>query len=112
MSYTHAGRHKITLINDPIDPDSTDWFYFVYGDWIQSGETIASHSALLTGCTEVTASTYYATRTDNAGVTYSDVYGVQVSVNAGVSEIEITHRVSTQLRLNIDHTIRVAVRDL
>lgn len=118
MAYVHNGREPVILVQNPIDADGTDWIYFVYGSppgrcWLRTGETIlAGHTALITGGTIVTQSTYIGTVTGQDGVTYYEVYGVQFSVSAGAQNVAITHRVSTTLingavdlgRLNIDHT--------
>lgn len=32
---------------DPIDPDSTDWVFFSYQNWLRAFEAITEHKALL-----------------------------------------------------------------
>lgn len=128
MSYVHRNKSPVALKNDYADPDDIDWIYFVYGGylsngvivdkWLRDGETIISHSALVTGGAIETDSTYLGTLTDSNGVECYEVYGVQYSVNSGVGSIKITHRKSTTTtgdvdlgRLNIDHSGTIPVID-
>lgn len=119
MAYTHDNKKPVTLRNDPIDPDSSDWFYISYGGWLTSGETISSHSASsIVGGAVLTDSTLIGTVAVD-GVDYANTYGVQLSVNSGVTQVELTHRVSTTKnigvdvgRTNIDHTIIIPVKQL
>lgn len=119
MSYTHSGASPVYITRQPFDADSTDWVYFVYEDWLRADETITDHEAIVSGCTLVTDSVYIGTMTDEDDVEHTDVYGVQVTPTAGVSEISITHRISTETsglvdvgRLNIDRTVIIAVEIL
>ena len=73
--YTHSKKSPVVLKNDPIDPDGTDWVYFSYGDWLRVGETVSSHSAIVTGGTLVTDSTYLGDMTDSEGTALTEVYG-------------------------------------
>jgi hypothetical protein len=119
MSYTHSKKAPVVLSNDPIDPDGTDWVYFSYGNWLRDGETITSHSALISGGTIVTASTYLGDMTDSEGTAFTQVYGVEFSVTAGATQVTITHRKSTTTtgtvdlgRTNIDHSAVLKVKTL
>jgi hypothetical protein len=119
MSYTHTNAKPVTLKNDPVDPDSTDWIYFSYGNWLTAGETISAHSATASGGTIVTDSTYLGTMADSDGVSHDDVYGVKFSVASGATQVTITHRVSTTTsgavdlgRTDIDHSALMAVKSL
>lgn len=119
MAYTHSKKSPVVLKNDPVDPDGTDWVYFSYGDWLRSGETISSHSALCEGGAIVTDSTYLGDMTDSEGAAFTEVYGVQFSVTADVTQVTVTHRKSTQTsgsvnlgRLNIDHSALILVKSL
>lgn len=116
MSYTHDGKKQVTLRNDPIDSNSTDWFFFVYEDWLRSGETIVEHSAVVEGGTIETDSVYLGTLVDDEGVSHDEVYGVQVSVEEAATRVIITHRVTTETsgavdlgRVDIDHSVVVPV---
>ena len=117
--YTHTKKSPVVLKNDPIDPDGTDWIYFSYGDWLRVGETITSHSAIVTGGSVVTDSTYLGDMTDSEGTALTEVYGVQFSVTAGSTQVTVTHRKSTTTtgavdlgRLNIDVSAVINVRSL
>lgn len=117
--YTHYKKSPVVLKNDPIDPDGTDWVYFSYGEWLRSGETISSHSALCEGGTIVTDSTYLGDMTDSEGTALTEVYGVQFSVSVDVAQVIVTHRKSTTTtgpvdlgRLNIDHSALISVKTL
>lgn len=119
MSYVHNNKSPVVLKNDPVDPESTDWMYFSYGDWLRSGETIIDHTGIVTGGTVATDSTYLGTMTDNEGAAFTQVYGVQFTVDSGATVVTVTHRVSTETsgvvnlgRLNIDHSATLAVKTL
>lgn len=119
MAYTHNKIARVVLEHDPVDPDSTDWVYFSYGDWLRAGETIASHSALCEGGTIVTDSTYLGDMADSNGVVFTGVYGVQFSVAPSATKVIVTHRKSTATsgsvnlsRLNIDHSAQIPVKSL
>lgn len=116
MSYTHKNAGPVELSRDPIDPDSTDWVYFIYEGWLRDTESIAEHSALISGGEIVTDSVYIGTMIDEKGTTHDDVYAVQVKPTAGSKQIVLTHRVSTTTvdsvnlaRLDIDHTATIPV---
>lgn len=116
MSYTHDGKRPVTLRNDPIDPNSTDWFFFTYENWLRTDESIVEHSALVSGGQIETDSVYLGTMVDDDGVSHNEVYGVQVSVTEGTTRLTVTHRVSTETsgaldlgRLDIDHSVVVPV---
>lgn len=122
MAYVHTNKAPITLVNDPVDPDSTDWVYFSYQNWKRTNETITAHSALIEGGTIVLhadlTSTYIGTVIDSLGVSYTDCYGVHYSV-IGPTELKITHRVNSSVtgtpdlgRTNIDHTVVIKVKSL
>ena len=119
MAVTHASRHPVVIKAAPIDPDSTDWVFFSYEDWLRLGETIVSHEAIIVGGTIVTDSAFIGDLTDLDDNTYSNTYGVQFSVDEGECQVSITHRISTATtdspslsRLNIDHTVTVPVVSL
>ena len=119
MAYTHSKKTPVVLKNDPVDQDGTDWVYFSYGEWLRSGETISSHSALCDGGTIVTDSTSLGDMTDSEGTTFTDVYGVQFSVNPGATQVTVTHRKTTTTggsvnlgRVNIDHSAVLLVKTL
>lgn len=119
MAYTHSKKSPAVLKNDPVDPDGTDWVYFSYGDWLRDGETISAHSALVENGTVVTDSTLLGEMTDSEGATFTNVYGVQFSVALGATTVTVTHRKSTTTsgsvnlgRLNIDHSVVMAVKTL
>lgn len=119
MAYTHNGGRPVTLQSDPIDPDSTEWVYFVYDQWLRAGETITAHSALVEGGTLVTDSVYLGALSDVDGTAYSTVYGVQVTPDAGATQVQVTHRVTTTTsdtpplsRVNVDRTAILLVRSL
>jgi hypothetical protein len=119
MAYVHSNKSKIRCRYDPIDADSTDWVYFSYQDWLRTNETISAHSALISGGTIVTNSTYLGTVTDSLGDSYTDVYGVEISVASTATSVSVTHRVTSTVagtpdlgRTNIDHTAVIPVRVL
>ena len=119
MSYTHDNKKPAILRNDPVDPDGTDWVYFSYGNWLRDNETISTHEGIVTGGTVETDSTYLGTLKDSHDVEFAEVYGVQFSVDAGVTSVTITHRVSTITsgavdlgRLDIDHSAIISVKAL
>lgn len=110
MAYTHAGKKPVVLKNDPIDADSTDWVYFVYDDWLTTGEAITSHFATITGGTIETASTSVGPITLD-GTEYQTAYAVEIKPSSGSAQVSVTHRVTTTKagavdlgRTNIDHT--------
>lgn len=116
MAYIHNNRRQPLCVADPIDPDSTDWAYFSYQDWLRANETITTHIASIVGGTIVTDSTYVGSMTDSLGVTYTNVYGVKFSVTTGSTQVTITHRVTSTVsgspdlgRKNIDHSIIIPV---
>ncbi len=118
MAYTHDGKKPVTLKSDPIDADSTDWVYFVYDDWLTTGETITAHSATITGGTIETASTSVGPITLD-GTEYQTAYAVEVKPSSGSTQVSVTHRVSTTKagavdlgRTNIDHTAILPVKAL
>lgn len=119
MAYTHPKIVPAVLKNDPVDPDGTDWVYFSYGEWLRSGETISSHSALCEGGTIATDSTYLGAMTDSEGAAFTEVYGVQFSVTSGATTVTVTHRKTTTTdgsvnlgRVNIDHSAVLMVKSL
>jgi hypothetical protein len=104
------------MSRDPIDPESTDWVYFIYEGWLRATESITDHSAVISGGTIVTDSVYIGSMVDENGVEHDEVYAVQVTPTAGSKQITLTHRVSTTTadtvdlaRLNIDHTVTIPV---
>ena len=119
MSYSHNGKTPVTLRNDPIDPDGTDWFFFSYASWLRPDETITTHEAVVSGGTIVTDSVYLGTMVDESAVSHEEVYAVQVSVDEGATSLTVTHRVTSETsgavdlgRINIDHSIVVPVKTL
>lgn len=119
MAYLHNNRVQVLCSRDPIDPNSTDWVYFSYQDWLRVNESITAHSALITGGTIVTDSTSVGTITDSLGDSYTNTYGVEFSVTAGSSSVSITHRITSTItgspdlgRTNIDHTVVIPVEEL
>ncbi len=94
MAYTHDGKKPVTLKNDPIDADSTDWAYFVYDDWLTAGETITAHSATIAGGTIETASTSVGPITLD-GTAYQTAYAVEIKPSSGSTQVSVTHRVTT-----------------
>lgn len=117
MAYRHNGRRVVTFRSDPIDPDSTDWVFFSYADWLRDGETINAHSAIVSNAEIITDSIYLGTIPDEDGTEYDEVYAVQVKPT-GAGIVTVTHRVSTTTtgadlaRLDIDHTIQIPVQSL
>jgi hypothetical protein len=119
MAYTHSNKGIVTFSRDPIDPDSTDWVYFSYQEWLRTGETITTHDASISGGTIETDSTSLGTVTDSLGISYTNTYGVEITPSSGSSEVIVTHRVTSTIaglpdlgRTNIDHTIKIPVRTL
>ncbi len=119
MAYTHTNKAKITCTNDPIDADATEWVFFSYQNWLRANETITAHAATIVGGTIVTASTLIGTVVDSLGVSYTHSYGVEFSVTAGATQVEITHRITSTVtgtpdlgRTNIDHTAILKVKTL
>lgn len=118
MTYTHDGKKPVVLKNDPIDEDSSDWVYFIYDDWLTTGETITAHSALITGGTIETDSTSVGPITLD-GTEYQTAYAVYVKPSAGSTQIFVTHRVTTTKtgaidlgRTNIDRSAIIQVKVL
>lgn len=119
MSYKHSGAAPVIISKHPLDPDSTDWIYFVYEDWLRTDETITASSAVVTGAEMVSDSTLIGDAEDEDGVTHSNVYGVQVKPSADSFEVTIAHRVSTETsgpidlgRLDMDRTVTISVETL
>lgn len=120
MAYVHNNKTPIVLKNDPVDPDTLgEWAYFSYGTWLRDGETIVSHSGIVTGGEVVTDSTYLGTMTDTEGTVFEEVYGVQFKVTAGAKKVTVTHRKTTQTtgsvnlsRVDIDHSAVILVKTL
>jgi hypothetical protein len=119
MSYIHTGKTPIVLSNDPVDPDSNDWLFFSYQDWLRDGETITEHTAVVTNGSIVTDSTYLGTMTDDNGTEFNEVYGVEFAVNSGAKKVTVTHRVTTTTvggvdlgRTAIDHSAVLSVLSL
>lgn len=119
MAYTYSNKKIVTFSRDPIDPDSTDWVYFSYQNWLRTGETITAHVASISGGTIVTTSSSLGTVTDSLGVSYTNTYGVEITPSAGSTEVIVTHRVTSTTsgltdlgRTNIDHTIKIPVKTL
>lgn len=119
MAYTHTNRKIVTFGRDPLDPDSTDWFYFSYQDWKRPDETFVANSALIEGGTIDTDSVLVGTVTDSEGVSYTDTFAVQITPSSSVASVTLTHRVSTTTggtpdlgRTNIDHSINIPVKHL
>jgi len=126
MAYRHNRKRPVIMRNDPIDPESSDWVYFSYTDWLLLGEEITSHSGIVTGGTLVQNSTYFGALTDKDGTLYRNVYGVMVKPDANATKVVVTHRKSTYRinyseddgeqintgRLNIDHSAEIPVRHL
>ena len=119
MAYTHNGTRPVSMKDDPIDADSTDWVFFSYADWLRDGETIVDHETLIAGGVIVTDATSLGTVVDDAGTEYANTYGVQFSVIAGSASVSITHRVTTTTtgtpnlaRIAIDKTVVIPVKVL
>lgn len=119
MAYRHNNRDVVICHSDPIDPDSTDWVFFSYQNWLRAFETITTHIALITGGSIVTDSTFIGDVTDSLEVTYTNVYGIEFSVTAGATQVAITHRVTSTIsgspdlgRTGIDHTAIIQVKPL
>ena len=117
--YEHTGRYPVVLQASPVDPNSTDWVYFSYQDVLRVNELVSSHSALISGGTIVTDSSYLGTVTTLDGEIYDQVYAVQFTPEVGSDEVRVTHRISTSTtdspslsRLNIDHTAVIPVETL
>jgi hypothetical protein len=119
MAYTHNKRSVITFSRDPLDPDSTDWFYFSYQDWLRADETITEHSALIENGTIITDSVFVDAVTDSEGDSYTDCYAVEISPASGATSVTLTHRVTTTTsgvidlgRTAIDHSMIIPVKHL
>lgn len=119
MSYVHDNKKPAILRNDPVDPQSTDWVYFSYGNWLRENETITTHEGIVTNGVITEDSTYLGTLKDTNDVEFTEVYGIQFSVAEGASSVTITHRVSTTTsgavdlgRLDIDHSAVISVKTL
>ena len=119
MIYQHTGKSKVVMKHAVFDPDSTDWVFFIYQDWIREGEIIVSHSTVNPiGCTIETDSSNIGDL-NIGGTDYTNVYAVQVKPIAGSQSLSITHRVSTTTtgvvdlaRLNIDHSVEIPISEL
>lgn len=118
MAYIHDGKKPVTLKNDPIDSDSTDWVYFIYDSWLTVGETITAHSSSIVGGTIETASTSVGPITLD-GTAYQTVYAIEIKPLAGSVQVSVTHRVTTTKagavdlgRTDIDHTAVLSVKTL
>ena len=118
--YVHNGKQPVVLLNDPIDPDCTrDNVYFIYDDWLESSESITTHTAIAaSGVDIVTQSTSIGPVTIN-GTVYNSVYVVQIKPSTGSTQVVLTHRISTSRagiidlgRLTIDHTVKITVKAL
>jgi hypothetical protein len=119
MAYTHNKLNVITFNRDPLDPDSTDWFFFSYQNWLRTGETITEHSAEIENGTIVTDSVSVDTVTDSEGNSYTDCYAVEISPAARATSVTLTHRVTTTTtgvtdlgRTDIDHSMIIPVKHL
>lgn len=119
MPYVHTNKSPVVCFNDPVDPDSTDWIYFTYQDWLRENETITTHSAIIVGGVIAIDSTSVGTVADEEGNNYANSYGVKFSIVTGSTDVSITHRVSTTVagspdlgRTSIDHTAIIPVVDL
>ncbi len=117
MAYIHTNKGPVTLSADPIDPDSIEWVYFSYQNWLRTNETITTHTALISGGAIVTNSTFLGTVVDSLGVSFTNGYGVKVSVTPGATQVKVTHRITTTVsgspdlgRINIDHTAKIPVK--
>lgn len=119
MAYRHNNRDVVICYSDPIDPDSTDWVFFSYQNWLRPFESITTHNALIAGGAVVTDSVFIGDVTDNLGDTHTNTYGIKFSVNAGATQVAITHRVDSSVsgspnlgRTHIDHTAIIQVKSL
>lgn len=119
MAYVHSNLKMVPLSRDPIDPDSTDWVYFSYQNWLRPDESITAHSALIEGGTIETDSVAVQTVQDSVGDSYSDTYAVEITPAAGASVVVVTHRITTTVggavdlgRTNIDHSVTIRVKHL
>ena len=119
MAYRHNNRDVVICHSDPIDPDSTDWVFFSYQNWLRPFEAITEHKALITGGTIVTDSVFIGDVVDSLGNTYTNTYGVEFSVTTGATQVAITHRVDSTVsgsidlgRTHIDHTTIIQVSSL
>lgn len=119
MAYTHDGKRQVIAKNDPVDPDGIDWAFFIYDDWLRADETITAHSAIIQGGVIETVSTFLGNVVDPDGTVYTQGYGVEFSAEEGVSQVIITHRVSTTVtgavdlgRTDIDHSVIIPVKNL
>ncbi len=124
MPYIHKGS-PVTLHGDPIDPDSSDWFYWILGGitdgstevaapFLASGEAVqGTPTALAVNGTIDDGPTLYATRTGlKDGYTYTTVYGVKATPTATSGTMELTLRFTTTAdRTNLDKTIRIPIRE-
>ncbi len=124
MTYIHRSE-PVIMRRDPIDSDSTDWFYWtlggvtddegnvVYQPWLRPGEAVTSVDALIVNGTVREGPTPYANREEHeTGYTHTAVYGVkaQPSIGANEGRMNVTLRITTsEERENIDKTISVPV---
>ena len=116
MAYIHNRRTPVIMAADPIDPNSTDWVFFSYQNWLRTGESISAHAATIEGGTIITASTLLGSMTDSDGTAFTNVYGVEFSVTDGAKRVIIRHRITTTTtgaldlrRTNIDTTAIIPV---
>ena len=119
MAYIHNRRTPVIMAADPIDPNSTDWIFFSYQNWLRTDESISAHAATIKGGTIVTASTLLGSMTDSDGTAFTNVYGVKFSVTEGAKRVVIHHRITTTTtgavdlgRTNIDTTAIIPVVSL
>lgn len=119
MSYQHRGTQPVLLSKNPLDPDSTDWIYFTYEEWLRPFESIVAHSAFATGAEVVTDSISIGNMYDEDGDMHTKVYAVQVKPLESSVEVVLTHRVTTetstspdQPRIDIDRTVVIPVEVL
>jgi hypothetical protein len=119
MPYIHNKRTPTILHEDPVDPDSTDWVYFTYENWLHTGESISTHTALIEGGTIAHQSISLGTVSFLDGIAHANTYGVRFSVTDGAKSVKITHRLTTLMegnpntyRENIDFTMIIPVATL
>lgn len=126
MTYVHR-TGPVILTGAPIDPDSTDWFYWTLGGvtdsegapaypaWLLSGEAVTDVSVVVTNGAVLEGPTLYASRNEaHTGYTHATVYGVKVTptIAGGAGHMSLTLRITTGAgRESIDKTISVPVID-